>query len=409
MTSSKVAAIDVHKKVLMVVLVPPADAEGSIHERRRFATTTADLSHLAAWLHGGGVSDVVMESTAQYWRPVWQALEPHFRLHLAQAQSNKAPHGRKHDFGDAARLGRRFLARELILSFVPEPAQRSWRKLTRGRVQLVRHRVRLQNQVEALLEETGIKLSSVISDLFGQSGRRILHALAKGETDPQVLAGLGDRRLHCPAEQLQRALSGHMSWEDQQLLALWLEHVELLDRQIAKMEALTAAALGEHQDAVARLTEVPGISLHTALGIVAEVGASAATFPSAEALASWVGVCPGQNVSAGVSHGENSPKGNRHLRSLLVQAAQAAVKTKGSHLQLQFRRWVPRLGFLKAIWAIAHRLCRLAWKILHDRVRYVEHGQITDPRTKHHLAQKHLRALRQLGYQVSIAPQTGTA
>jgi transposase len=408
MSSSKVAAIDVHKKVLMVVLVCSPD-EQAAGEQRRFATTSADLSHLAAWLQSSAVSDVVMESTAQYWKPVWRALEPHFRLHLAQAQSNKAPHGRKHDFGDATRLGRRFLAGELILSFVPEQLQRSWRKLTRGRVQLVHDRVRLQNQVEALLEETGIKLSSVISDLFGNSGRRILKALADGQTDPQALAALGDRRLRCTPEQLQQALSGHMGVEDRELLQLWLEHVELLDRQITKMETLTATALAEHQDAVARLTEVPGIALHTALGIVAEAGPRVATFRSAGALASWVGVCPGQNVSAGISYSESSPKGNRHLRSLLVQAAHAAVKTKGSHFQSQFRRWLPRLGFQKAIWATAHRLCRIAWKILHDGVSYTEPGQITDPRTKHHLAQKHLRALRQLGFQVSVsdpAPST---
>jgi transposase len=405
MTSSNVAAIDVHKKVLMVVLLTP---DGSILERRRFATIPTDLSHLAAWLQSAGVVDVVMESTAQYWKPVWRELEPHFRLHLAQAQSNKAPHGRKHDFKDALRLGRRFLASELILSFVPEPVQRSWRKLTRGRVQLVRDRVRLQNQVEALLEEASIKLSSVISDLFGQTGRRILHALAEGETDPQALAALGDRRLRCTREQLQQALSGRISSEDQQILRFWLERLALLDRQISEMETVTAAAMGEHQDAVARLIEVPGISLNTALGIVAEVGARAATFATAGALASWVGVCPGQNVSAGVSHGESSPKGNRHLRNLLVQAAQAAVRTKGSYFQSQFRRWIPRLGYTKAIWAIAHRLCRILWKMLHDGVRYIEHGHIIDPRTKQHLAQKHLRALRQLGYEVSLADQAAT-
>ena len=406
MTCSNVAAIDVHKRVLMVVLVT---REGSVLEQRRFATTTVDLSHLAAWLQSAGVGHVVMESTAQYWKPVWRELEPHFRLHLAQAQSNKAPHGRKHDFGDATRLGRRFLAGELILSFVPEPQQRSWRKLTRGRVQLVHDRVRLQNQVEALLEEASIKLSSVISDLFGQSGRRILHALAEGETDPGTLAALGDRRLRCPLEQLQQALSGRIGPEDRQILCFWLEHLALLDRQISQMETCSAAALGEHQDVVARLTEVPGIALNSALGIVAEVGPRAATFATASALASWVGVCPGQNVSAGVSHGENSPKGNRHLRSLLVQAAQAAVKTKGSYLQLQFRRWVPRLGFQKAIWAIAHRLCRILWKLLHHGVRYIEYGQVIDPRTKRHLAQKHLRAIRRLGFQVSIEEQAATS
>jgi len=202
--SYRVAGIDIHKKVLMVVVATAADevddatGEGLGFECRRFGAGNQERMQVISWLQQRGVSEVVMESTAQYWKPVWLDLEPHFaKLHLAQAQSNRAPKGRKNDFRDAKRLARRLLAGELLLSFVPDAAQRTWRTLTRSKQQLVRDRVRLQNQLEALLEEMRIKLSGVISDLFGASGRRILKDLSQGETDPVKLAELGDDRLKC--------------------------------------------------------------------------------------------------------------------------------------------------------------------------------------------------------------------
>ena len=177
-------------------------------ERRRFATMPSDLHRLLIWLREQGVEEAVMEATAQYWRSVWLELEPHRRLHLAQAFSTRAPRGRKHDFKDAERLVRRLIADELILSFVPGGEQRSWRNLTRMNLQLTRDRVRLQNQIECLLEEMRIKLSIVVSDLLGASGLRILRALAAGETDPKQLAQLADKRLQCTQEQLVDALTG---------------------------------------------------------------------------------------------------------------------------------------------------------------------------------------------------------
>lgn len=196
--SYRVAAIDIHKKVLMVVVATAAseveDAAGEAIELecRRFATGHAERMHLVSWLRERGVMEVVMESTAQYWKPIWLDLEPHFpKLHLAQAQSNRAPKGRKNDFRDAKRLARRLLAGELMLSFVPDAEQRIWRTLTRSKHQLVRDRVRLQNQLEALLEEMRIKLSSVISDLLGVSGRRILRELSKGGNRSGETGGVG--------------------------------------------------------------------------------------------------------------------------------------------------------------------------------------------------------------------------
>ena len=206
--SYKVAGIDVHKKVLMVVVaeVEASQAEWSL-QRRRFGTTTSELRQLAGWLREQEVAEAVMESTAQYWKPVWYELEPYMRLQLAQAFSNRAPRGRKHDFRDAERLVRRLVANELILSFVPAAEQRAWRTMTRMKCQLAHDRVRLHNQVECLLEEMRIKLSSVLSDLLGASGQRILRALAAGESDA-TLGGFGRGAAALQSAATHRCLDG---------------------------------------------------------------------------------------------------------------------------------------------------------------------------------------------------------
>jgi hypothetical protein len=240
--SYKIAGIDVHKKVLMVVVIDASTPEGKA-ERRRFATMASDLRRLSTWLREQGVEEAVMESTAQYWRSVWLELEPHLRLQLAQAFSNRAPRGRKHDFKDAERLVRRLIANELILSFVPDGEQRTWRNMTRMKTQLTRDRVRLQNQMECLLEEMRIKLSIVVSDLQGASGLRILRALAEGETDPKKLAALGDDRLKCSQEQLVDALTGRPQPMHRAMLALQLERLQLIDTQIAKLNGMIAQAI----------------------------------------------------------------------------------------------------------------------------------------------------------------------
>ena len=356
-----------------------------------------------------GVEEVVMESTAQYWKPVWLDLEPHFgKLHLAQAYSNKAPKGRKNDFGDAKRLTRRLVAGELILSFVPDAEQRAWRTMTRSKQQLVRDRVRLQNQLEALLEEARIKLSSVISDLLGASGRRILEALAGGETDPVKLAEWGDDRLKCTREELIDALRGRPEPMHVEILKLYLERLKLLDRQIESLDRMAAQALKKHEEAVIRLAQVPGLGADSAQQIIAEVGVDVKAFPSATQFASWAGAIPGSEESAEKNHSSRSPKGNKFLRRILTQAAQAAVKKKNCHFQNVFRRLMPRLGYKGALWAIAHRLCRLVWKILHDQVRYIEQGGETTPQAKKRRAQRLARALRNLGYNVALTPLVPT-
>ena len=274
------AGIDVHKKMLAVVVANAGDLELQF-ECRRFGTTVSELRHLSAWLQQRAVREVVMESTAQYWRPVWLALEGQCRLHLAQARSNRGPRGRKTDFRDAQRAVCRLLSGDLVLSYVPEAEQRCWRTLTRTKYQLTRDRVRLQSQLESLLEECQIKLSSVGSDLFGASGQRILRALAQGETDPARLVELGDKRLRASDAELKDALSGQPQGIHRQLLSLYLTRLDLIESQMASLDKMIAEAMKAHQDAIVRLAELPGLGIDSAQQIIAEIGPRAAAFPSA--------------------------------------------------------------------------------------------------------------------------------
>jgi transposase len=401
-----VAAIDVHKKMLAVVVTDAARVGEFRFERRKFGAGAGDLRLLEAWLAQQGVKEVVMESTAQYWKPVWQALEGKYKLELAQAHSNKAPKGRKRDFADAERLARRHIAGELILSFVPDEEQRLWRTMTRTKQQLTRDRVRLQSQLEGFLEEARIKLSSHISDLLGLSGRRMIEALAQGETDAARIAAMATHGLKATQEELRDALSAAatMNPMQRQILRLFLERLVLLETQMDTLEKSTAEALRQHQDSVQRLAAVPGLGADSAQQIIAEVGPHAATFPSADQMASWIGCCPGREESAEVSKNNRSPKGNRHMRHILNQAANAAVKATGSVFEILYRRLAARIGHFKAIWAVAHRLCRITWKILHEGVAYEERGQRTNVRAIRQRTNRLIRDLRRLGYQVQLTP-----
>jgi transposase len=325
-------------------------------------------------------------------------------LHLAQAESNRGRRGRKRDFPDAERLVKRLVSRELTLSFVPDAEQRLWRTVTRRKYQLTRDHVRLQNQLESLLEEAHIKLSSLVSDLLGASARRMLKALAEGETNPMALATLADERLRATPAQLCDALGACTDLKPvyRRLLKMVLEQLQFLEQQIGQLDQEMASLLSQHQHAVQRLAEVPGLGVDSAQQIIAEVGATAATFPSEKQLSSWVGACPGDDESAGVNYSHRSPKGNRPMRRILNQAANAAVKSKGSIFEMVYRRLVPRLGHNQTIGAIAHRLCRLVWKILHQEVRYEERGPAVSKRSLQNRTTKMIRQLRSLGYRVEL-------
>jgi transposase len=282
--------------------------------------------------------------------------------------------------------------------------------VVRRKLQLTSNRVQLQNRLESLLEEAHLKLSSLVSDLLGASARRILQAVADGETSPARLAALASQRLRATPEQLSDALGACTTLHPvyRRLLGLTLEELRVLEDHLDQLDQELARLLRAHQAGVQRLAEVPGLGVDSAQQIIAEVGAAAATFPSAKHLSSWVGACPGDEESAGVNASHRSPKGNRQMRRLLNQAANAAVKTKGSIFELVYRRLVPRLGHAQAIGAVAHRLCRLTWKILHQGVRYEERGPAVLARRTQRRAAKMIRELRSLGYSVELAPASAS-
>src|SRR5882757_4389445 len=361
---------------------------------------------------GHGINGPILETSVGSAREVLEADTREARrrkprsgtLHLAQALSNRGRRGRKKDFRDAERLVKRLVARELTLSFVPAVEQRLWRTVTRRKYQLTRDRARLQNQVEALLEEAHIKLSSLVSDLLGASARRMLKALAEGETNPAALAALADKQLRATPEQLCDALGActELNPVYRRLLKMALEQLQFLEQQIGQLDQEMASLLSPHQDAVERLAEVPGLGVDSAQQIITEVGPTAATFPSGKHLSSWVGACPGDDERAGVNYSHRSPQGNRHMRRLLNQAANAAVKVKGSIFEIVYRRSVPRLGHNQTIGAIAHRQCRLIWLILHQGVRYEERGPAVTKRSKQKRTARMIRQLRNLGYRIEL-------
>ena len=419
--SYRIAAVDVHKKMLAVVVTDVAGEGEYQFERRKFGATPGELHVLAQWLDQQGVEEVVMESTAQYWKPVWAALERYWKparqkrecapkmagtLHLCQAKSNHGPRGRKSDFVDGERMIKRLVAQELVLSFVPDPEQRLWRAVTRRKHQLTRAKIGFRNQLESLLEQAHIKLSSLVSDLLGVSARRMLKALADGETDPVALAALAVYRLQATPEQLRDALGARaqLNGAYRRLLKMALEELQVIETHIEQLEREALGLMQEHQDVVQRVAEVPGFGVDSALQMIAEVGPKAAEFRSEKALSSWVGVCPGNEESAGESQSTRSPKGNRQMRRLLNQSAQSAVKVKGSIFEVTFSRLLPRLGYKQAIWAIAHRLCRLLWLILHNGVCYEERGPAVSAKSKRTRAARMIRELRKLGYRVEGGP-----
>jgi len=369
----RIAGIDVHKRMLAVVVRYEKDGQ-IYYEKRRFGTTRKEIENLVAWLQHHQVVEVVMESTAQYWRPVWYGLEPHFRLHLTHPLKTRAPRGRKRDFRDAQRLADRWDSGDLEESFIPGAEQRSWRWLTRNRVQLKRMVGVIRNQVEGLLEQGGIKLTAVASDPFGVSGWAMLELIAKGETDVNVLAAEARGLLRKKEAELKEALAGRLEPVYRVLLKQRMKEVELLREQIEETNQLLAEAMQQHTATLLRLSKVPGVDVYAAQELLAEIGPTAAAFPTAEQFASWVGVCPGSQESAGICYSHRSAKGNRYLRRLLCQIAWAAIHTKDTFFAGLFARLLPKIEGKGAAWAVAHRIGKVIWLLLHEAVEYQEKG-----------------------------------
>lgn len=370
-----IAGVDVHKRILAVVVRREQDGQ-VVYEKRKFGTNRKEIEqHLGAWLQHFGVATVAMESTAQYWRPVWHGLEAlGFELHLCNPLQVKAPRGKKRDYRDAQRLADRWAAGDLEDSFVPGKEQREWRAMTRARVHMKRKIGVNRCQVEGLLEQGSIKLTSVVSDVFGVSGWAMLKLIVKGETDVEVLVKEARGSLRQKESKLKDALAGKLDAAYRLVLKQHMEQVELLRKQVEELNEALAKAMHEYLPVLVRLAKMPGVDLYAAQELIAEIGPKAAAFKSADNFAGWVGICPGSKESAGVNYSRRSAKGNRYLRRLLSQIAWAAIRTKESFFAGLFGRLKPRLEGRSAAWAVAHRIGKVIWLVLHEEVEYKEMG-----------------------------------
>jgi transposase len=364
---------------------------------------TPDLLELADWLGACGVTHVAMESTGVYWKPVWNLLEAQFELLLVNARHIKQVPGRKTDVKDCEWLADLLRHGLLRGSFVPDQAQRELRELTRYRTTLVRERASEVNRLQKTLEGANIKLSSVATDITGVSGRHIMQALVAGQTDINLLADLARGRLRDKLPQLQRALVGRFGTHQRFLLAQQLAHLEGLEDVIEQLDREVEQRLRPFTEALDRLDTIPGWARRTAENVVAEIGLDMSRFPSAPHLASWAGMCPGNNESAGKRKTGKTRKGDRWLRSALIEAAHASGRTRNTYLGAQYRRLVARKGKKKAAVAVGHTMLVIAYYLLTRQTDYADLGPTYfDHRDEQHVTQRLVNRLEALGYTVQL-------
>jgi transposase len=369
------AGLDLHKKTV-VACVRTVGPDGRVENQvRTFATMTADLLELADWLAGLGVRHVAMESTGVYWKPVWNLLEDRFELMLVNARHIKQVPGRKTDVKDAEWIAQLLQHGLLSPSLIPPPPIRELRDLTRQRAQLVAERAAVANRIHKTLEDANIKLASVATDILGVSGRAMITALIRGESDPEVLADEARASLKKKVIPLRRALEGRVTEHHRFLLQMLMDQLRGLEALIAKYSARIDEAMRPFAEAEARLRTIPGVGAQAAEVIVAEIGADMSRFATAGHLASWAGVCPGNHESAGKRRSGKTTKGSRWLRAMLVQVAWAAAHTKETTFGATYRRWAKRLGKKKALIAVGHKILVVAYHLLKDATDYRERFQ----------------------------------
>ncbi len=392
------AGLDVHKKTVVACVLTP---EGQ--ETRTFGTMTAELLALADWLLASGCTHVAIESTGDYWKPVFNSLEGIGEVILVNAQHVKAVPGRKTDVKDAAWLAELLQHGLLRASFIPPVARRELRDLTRYRSTFIQERVTLINRVQKLLEDANIKLAAVASDIMGVSGRAILAALLTGHVDPQALAELAKGRLRSKRDQLASALEGRVKPHHRFVLTALLSQIDSLDETIVRFDAQIQAICGPFDEAVELLDTIPGVARRTAEMLVAEIGTDMTRFPSADHLASWAGVAPGNHESAGKRTSGKTRKGTRFLRTTLVQAAHAAARTRSPYLRAQYRRLAARRGKQRAMLAVAHAMLVMAYDMIQRREPYRDAGaDFFDRLQPEDTARRLVKRLESLGYHVTL-------
>jgi len=398
--------IDVHKKSVVVHVLPPHGQVDGTPLEREFRTFSRDLRSLRGWLKNCRITEAVMESTGQYWRAVWNILEGEVpRLILVNPTHVKALAGRKTDRIDSRRLARYLENRELDGSFVPRRDIRELRDLTRGRVHLLEEVNRVKNRIGQMCEAGNIKVSSVATDLFGASGRRMLDAIVEGRRDPGWMADYARGRLRSKKQQLQQALDGSFTPHQRWMLGEELGHLDSLQAQIARMETEIEQRMEPYGEQIRRLSTIPGVERITAWTILAELGPDMSVFPDARHVASWAGMCPGNRQSGGKRMSGRTRKANPYLRRGLCQAAWAASHTKQTYLSALYRRLRSHLGHNKAIFAVAHQILITAYVLLRRGEDYRELGpDHFDRQNKPKVVSRLVDRLTRLGYYVTLKP-----
>ena len=394
--------LDVHKKTVVSCVITP---EGQ--ETRTFSTVTKDLLKLREWLAEQGVSHVAMESTGVLWKPVYNLLEEGFNLLLVNARHIKAVPGRKTDVKDAEWIANLLRHGLLRSSFVPDRAQRELRELVRYRRSLIQQRAQVVNRIQKVLEGGNIKLSSVASDVVGASGRAMLEAMVNGVQDPKTLAAMAKGSLRQKREALEDALQGLIRLDQRILLRSQLRHLDFLDQEIDQLSEQISEHMSPFEEAIQRLDGIPGMGRRSAEEILAEIGIDMERFPTADHLASWARVCPGNSESAGKRQNCRSGHGNPWLRSALVEVAWAVAHTAGKYLSAQYHRLAARRGSKRAIIALAHTILVIVYNMLRNGSTYQDLGDnYFDERDRQATIRRTVRRIESPGYLVTLETAT---
>jgi transposase len=397
------SALDVHKAQVTACVRVPGAAGERVQHVERFKTTVRGLLVLRDWLKAHAVAHVVMEATGDYWKPVWHVLEDDFELMLVNARHVKQVPGRKTDVSDAAWLCQLLEAGLLRASFVPPKPIRALRNLTRYRKTQIQERAREANRLHKALEDTGIKLDCVATDILGASGRAMLAAPVAGTTDPEVLADLARGRLRAKLPALREALEGRFD----RLHGVWigaiLAHVDFLDEQIDSLSDAIEEQIAPFARAVELLRTIPGVQRRTAEVIVAEIGTDMGVFQTPKQLASWAGMCPGNDQSAGKRRSGRSRNGSKWLDWALEEAAMAAVRTNDVYLAAQYARLRPRRGHKRALGAVKHSILCACWHMLSTGELYHDlGGDYFQRRDPERAAKRLIAQLEALGHTVTL-------
>jgi transposase len=393
------AGLDVHKKIVVAAIL----VEGRSKDIRSYGTMTADLLELSDWLMSRGVTHVAMESTGEYWKPIFNILENNFEVMLVNAQHISKVPGRKTDVSDAAWIADLLRHGLLSASFIPPIGQRELRELTRFRSTFVKERATLVNRVQKVLESANIKLASVASDVVGVSGRAMLEAIIAGTATPEQMAELSKGKLRSKREELSRALEGRVKPHHRFVLTELLSQIDGLEETIARFDQEIEEYCRPYEEAVTLLDTIPGVARQTAENIVAEIGTDMSRFPTANHLASWAGVAPGNNKSAGKKRSGKVKKGNKPLGVILNQAAHSAAHTKNTYLSAQYHRLAGRRGKKRALVAVAHSILVMSYFMIKRHEPYCELGSdYFDRRRPETTAKRLVTRLEHMGYQVSL-------